>query len=112
MTYSAEQDRAQEAAYIEEPVVNDYYIVDYTKIFEDADPDYSYGVMRVTAVEGDEIAFRLSNYSYNIPSGVREDIRDSETGQDGYYGEEEFWFYKASLGEMQDDGTIYSIERN
>jgi hypothetical protein len=112
VTYSAEQDRAQEAAHIDEPVVNDYYIVDYTKIFEDADPEYSYGVMRVTAVEGDEIAFKLSNYSYNIPSGVREDIRDGETAQDGYYGEEEFWFYKASLGEMQDDGTIYSIERN
>lgn len=110
--YSAEQDRVQEIAYIVQPAVNDFYIVDYTKMFEDADPEHSYGVMRITAVEGDEIAFQLSNYSYNIPSGVREDIREGEARQDEYYGEEEFWFYKASLGDMQDDGTIYSIERN
>ena len=56
---SAEQDRAQEIAYIDQPVMNDYYIVDYTKMFEDADPEYSYGVMRVTAVEGNEVAFQL-----------------------------------------------------
>ena len=110
--YSAERDRVQEVAYIDQPALDDYYIVDYTKMFEDADPEYSYGVMRITAVEGDEIAFQLSNYSYNIPSGVREDIRDGEAGQDDYYGEDEVWFYKTSLTEMQDDGTIYSIERD
>ena len=109
--YSAEQDRVQEVAYIEQPALDDYYIVDYTKMFDDADPEYSYGVMRITAVEGDEIAFQLSNYSYNMASGVREDIRQGDARQDDYYGEEEFWFYKASLTEMQDDGTIYSIER-
>ena len=109
--YSAEQDDIQEAAYIEQPSVNDYYIVDYTKMFEDADPEYSYGVMRITTIEGDEIGFKLSNYSYNIPSGVREDIRDGEARKKDYYGEEEFWFYKDSLAEMHEDGTIYSVER-
>jgi hypothetical protein len=39
-------------------------------------------------------------------------LREGEARQEDYYGEEEFWFYKASLGEMQDDGTICSIERN
>ena len=44
----------QEAAFIDQPAVNDYCIVDYTKMFEDADPEYGYGVMRVTAVEGND----------------------------------------------------------
>lgn len=30
-------------AHIEQAAVSDYYIVDYTRIFEDTDPDYRYG---------------------------------------------------------------------
>ena len=36
--FGTEQDRVQEAAYVEQPAVDDYYIVDYTKMFEDAEP--------------------------------------------------------------------------
>jgi len=35
--YSIEQDEIQAAAYVELPAVSDYYVVNYTKIFEDAD---------------------------------------------------------------------------
>ena len=109
--YAGERDRQQETAYLDHPAINDYYVVDYTRIFEDVDPDYKYGVMQISAIDGDEITFRLSNYSYNLASGVRDDIRKGTAAKDDYYAQDAIWFDADSLAEMQKDGTIKSIER-
>ena len=110
--FAGARDRQQEAAYLEQPAINDYYVVDYTKIFDDADPEYKYGVMRVSAVNGDEITFLLSNYAYNLASGVKNDIRNGDASRDDYYSQDGIWFYTADLSAMQKDGTIHSIERD
>src|SRR5690606_10404399 len=71
--YAAKQDDKQDMAYIEHPSVNDLYIVDFTKIFDDTDPKYKYGVMRLRDITSGQAEFQVSSLAYNKKSGVRKD---------------------------------------
>lgn len=106
--YSVQESNKQEAVYMEQPAVNDYYIVDLTKVFPESDPSYKYGLMRIKQVSSQRVEFQVGNMAYNKASGVRKDIRDNKASSDGYYDKEPFYM---ELSKLKATGAIYSIDR-
>ncbi len=111
ITYTVQKDNMQEVAYIEQPAINDLYIVDFTKIFTDTDPKYKYGLMRIKQISSDQVELEVSEIAYNKTSGVRKDIREGKTSSDSYYDSEPFYIDIIKLKAMKDTGAISSIER-
>jgi hypothetical protein len=111
LAYSIQQDNIKEAAYIEQPAINDLYIVNFTKVFDDADPDYSYGVMRVKHLSSNQVELQVSKIGYNKVSGVQKDIRNSKTTPDSYYDGDPLYIEIDKLKEMKESGAIYSVDR-
>lgn len=109
--FAVQQDNIKEAAYIEQPAINDLYIVNFTKIFKDTDPKYKYGVMRVKNLASGQAELQVSNIAYNKKSGVRKDIRERKTSADSYYDDEPLYIDINGLKAMKESGAIYSVER-
>lgn len=109
--FTIQQDNAQEAAYINQPAVNDIYIVNFTKIFTDTDPKFKYGAMRVKYLSSTQIELQVSSMAYNKASGVLDDIRDKKSSSDSYYENELLYIDIDKLKEMKSTGAIYSVER-
>lgn len=110
-TYAVQQDKAREAAYAAQPAVNDYYVVKLTDIFEEADAEYPYGLMRITDVSSTGVEMQVANVAYNKASGVQSDIRQGKASADTLYGPETLVIELADLQHLNDSGAVYSIER-
>lgn len=108
---AVQQDNLREAAYIEQPAINDLYIVNFTKIFNDTDPKYKYGVMRVKHLSSSQAELQVSKIAYNKTSGVRKDISERKTSPDSYYDGKSLSMDISKLKGMKESGAIYSIER-
>ena len=111
LTYTGHQDDAREATYVAQPAVDDYYVVDLTEIYLDADAAYPYGLMRITDVSSTGIEMQVANIVYSKASGVKKDIREGKAATDTYYDSEKIIFELADLQELRNSGAIYSIER-
>ena len=109
--YNDQQVDAREATYIAQPAVNDYYVVDLTKIYTEADAEYPYGLLRVSDVTTSGIEAQVGSMIYNMTSGVRQDIRDGKAAADDYYEPETQFFEMAELQDLMNSGAIRSIER-
>ena len=112
ITYSIQQDNAEEATYMAAPAVNDYYIFDFSKLFVDSDDEYKYGILRITDVESDAVEMQVSKLAYNKPSGARKDIREGNAAAADYYDAEILYFELPELPALKADGTIYAVERD
>ena len=111
LAYTGQQADTREAAYIAQPAVNDYYVVDFREIYTEADAEYPYGLMRVSDVSTSGIEVQVGSMIYNMASGVRQDIRDGKATADDYYEAETIFFGLAELQDLRDSGAIHSIER-
>jgi hypothetical protein len=109
--YAVQQDNAREATYAAQPAVNDYYVVKLTEIFEEADAEYPYGLMRITDVSSTEVEMQVANVAYNKASGVKSDIRQGKASADTLYGPETLVLELADLQHLNSSGAVYSIER-
>lgn len=99
------------AIYIEQPAIDDFYVTDFTKLFESADAEYKYGVMRVKKITSTQIELQLSKVAYNLPSGARDDINARKANIDDYFYKERMTVDIGALKEMKKAGAICSIER-
>ena len=106
------QDSAREETYLAQPAVDDYYIVDFAEIFTEVDPEYHYGVMRITDVTSTDVEMQISTVAYNMASGVRQDIRDGKAAEDSYYEQGSVRFEFGELQAYADAGAVQSIERD
>lgn len=109
--FAVQQDNIKEAAFIEQPAINDLYIVNFTKIFNESDSKFKYGVLRVKSLSSDQAELQVSKIAYNKTSGVRKDIREKKTFSDSYYDNKPLYIEIGKLKEMKESGAIYSIER-
>lgn len=108
---AAINDNKQEIACIQQPQVNDYYLVNFTKIFDEADGTFKYGLMRVKSVAGEEIELMVGTMGYNKTSGPRQDIKSLKVNEKDYYLDETFLTDVEALKQMKEEGAIYSVER-
>ena len=103
--------KLENITYLETPIVNDLYQVDFTKIDSDADSKFKYGVIKVTSVNLDAIETTFSKVAYDQKSGVRKDIRDGKAVSDEYYYESIIQFTTDELLELHEVDGIYSVTR-
>lgn len=108
--FNAQQDEQLEYAYVQEPVVNDLYIMDFTEVFEEADPEYKFGVMRVVSVDDSDVEVSVSNYSYDRSYIKAVDLRNDMASAD-FFAEETLFIDRESLLSLQEDGTIRDVRR-
>lgn len=109
--FNVSQIEEQEMAYIESAMINDKYVVDFTKIFEGIEGKYKYGVMKVLSVTSDEIRVTVSKIAYNKPSGPVKDIREGKANEASYYSSDSSVFTKSELLDFKKSGVIYSVVR-
>jgi len=107
-----QQDLAEEEALLAQPAVNDYYIMDFSRVFTGSDPDYPWGLLRIKSVDATEIEMHVGNMVYDRATGVRADIRAGEAAVDSYYDSTTVSFDIGELLAYQESGVIYSIERD
>ncbi len=110
-SYQAEMD-AQDLAYIESPIVNDKYLVDFTKVFVSDEEKFKYGIMRVVTVFPWGVEVKNSKVAYSNIAGVRKDIREGKTNDTNYYYNEITIFKKEELVKLKNSNTIDSVSRN
>jgi hypothetical protein len=109
--HSNAEQHAKEIALIQSPAVNDKYSVDFTEIFEGADNEYKYGVMKVMQVTPGGVEVRISDIAYNKKSGVRSDIMEGKADDDGYYSSNTAAFSHAELAHYHEGEAIYKVSR-
>ncbi len=110
--FSIQQKNAQDAAYIQNPQVNDIYIVNFQRLFKASDPEYKYGAMRIKEISAQGVELQLSAIAYNKTSGVQEDIDANKASVDTYYEDKTLQIDIAKLKGFKDSGVIYSVKRN
>lgn len=107
---SSQRDQQLETEYLQTPLANDVYIMDFSRVFENVDNGYKYGVMRVELVDDAEIELSVSNYSYNrsyIPSS---DLARDMSAED-FFSEETVVIPRDKLAELKADATIRDVRR-
>lgn len=109
--YALNKASVNEAAYIEQPAVNDLYIMNFSKLYDDFDSEYKYGVMRIKQISGTQVEFQVSKIAYNKAKGVRKDIRRDKVFADDYYDAEPMLVDISKLQEMKTTRAIYDVER-
>lgn len=109
--YGAEQD-ALDITYIQSPIVNDKYLVDYTKIFDGADEEYKYGVMKISSVSAETVELLISEMSYDGKSGPKKDIREAKTSDRSYFVQEPAIFTRTELLNLKNIDAIDSVVRD
>jgi hypothetical protein len=108
--YSAEQESSRDLAYIQNPVANDVYVMDFSQVFEDVDEGYRFGVMRVEAVDTSTIELIVSNYGYDRASIPAADLRRDMGGAD-FFGQETMSVAREDLVEWKQSNVIRDVRR-
>jgi DNA-directed RNA polymerase subunit RPC12/RpoP len=112
ITYSINQSGKMQHEYIEQPAMNDIYIVDINDIYVgNVSPGYKYGIMRIKNVSSTQVEFEVSNIAYKKASDARKAINDDEYTATAYYAEESIVVDIRKLAALKESGTIYSIQR-
>lgn len=111
VVFSVKQDNTKQAQYMNQPALYDIYVVDFTKVFNNTDPEYKYGAMRIKNLSSRHIEFQISQTVYTTTSGVTQDIRDNKTSFDSYYYEKLMSVNISAIKEMKESGAISSIKR-
>ena len=98
--------------YLEQPAVNDMYLSDYSRLFEGADKEYWYGILRVKNVTDKNVELWISNMGYKLKNGPREDIRKKEILKKDYFGEDIYSVARQDLIDLKNKKAIYSVSRS
>lgn len=108
---SSQAQDAQELAYIDTPMINDIYSVDFSEIYKNVDNDTKFGLMRIIKIDKDRVGFQESKLAYNKRSGPRKAIEKNKIDNENYFFKKVVYFKRNTLKHMKEADTIYSITR-
>ncbi len=111
MTSSSAETKKRNAEYIAAPAVNDLYLIDQEPIFDDVNPEYSYGALKVIAVSESGVTTVASEYSFGGKSDIRKDRRDGGLSKNSDFSEQEIQFSFDELNEYLENQAIYEVIR-
>ena len=110
--FGAHEESKREAAYLEQPAVNDYYIVNLPKLFTKGDTAHPYGILKVRSISGTKMEVVVSNYAYNLPAGARNAITKHDTERADYFAAAPLSMDVGDLKKFKASGAIYAVKRN
>jgi len=108
VVYMNHRDNLNDLAYIEQPAVNDLYVVDLTKMFEEQEPTFKYGVMRIKNLTATQVEFQTSKFSYDSLYGAEKALRYPSQIR---YDDESSHVDINQLKGLKDSRAIFSITR-
>ena len=75
VVYMNHRDNLNDLAYIEQPAENDLYVVDLTKLFEEQEPTFKYGIMRIKNLTATQVELQTSQHSYDRLDGADKSLK-------------------------------------
>lgn len=109
-TSIAETD-ARELAMIQDPAVGDVYSVDFRELYEDADGEYPYGLLKVVGLSPEGVEVVASQYVYDRRAGVRKALREGEAADPEFFLEDAFVLEGPLLLELLESDAIFAVRR-
>lgn len=82
--YSGRQEDEQTQAYLSEPQVNDYYVME---MFNPEDPTYKYAVCKLNRLTQDSLEVIIGQYVYQRSYYAKDAINDGEVNNADYFGD-------------------------
>jgi len=107
----SENKDTKENFYLTKPMVNDFYIVNLSKMFKNVDSKCNYSIMRVRLVSKNAVELIISKIKYNLPTGSLKDIISGEANKDSYYTKKTIQILISGLIKLKEYGVICSVER-
>lgn len=101
-----------QAEYINNPMIDDIYIINLNRIDTNIDEKYNYGAIRVKNIFLAKVEFQVSISGHDDSSGVREDIRSKKASEYAYYNSKLLYIAKERLPVLKKYNAILSIKRN
>lgn len=111
IAYQDAAEKEQFQALIAAPQVNDIYLVDFSEIYEDSDPTYHYGALKVVDVVDGEIVMVPGEMGYNLRQGPQDAFASGEMDKPAYFLEHRLYTDTGELLELLEKDGIYSILR-
>lgn len=108
---AAKDSRANEAAFVAAPVVNDVYIIKMSQVFGEKNDGFNYGTMQIVSIDGGRVGFRVSATVYSKAKGPRKDVRSGKAWKASYYDGTPVYFTIPQLKTMNEASAFYSIDR-
>lgn len=79
MLFLEHQEDLQTAELIKTPKVNDVYVADFTKIFEDVENTFKYGALKITNIlSTEEVECLVGDFMYSSASAARNEVRKKD----------------------------------
>ena len=97
--------------YINNPMIDDIYIVNLHGVDTNIDEKYNYGALRVINIFLERIEFQVSSSGHEDSSGVRADIKSKKTSEYTYYNSKPLYIAKEQLPLIKKSNAILSIKR-
>ena len=101
-----------ETKYLNNPMVNDIYIVDLNKLNRVTDEQHQYGAMRVLNIFLAKVEVQVSVSGYSSRAEVSDDIKNKKASAYTYYNSHLLYLSKDQLLAMKTANTILSVKRN
>lgn len=111
ITIKVQDDIEKEKNYLSSPMLNDYYVADFTKIYNDADIDFRYGILKVIQVNENLIVVQPSHVVYSKLSGAISDINKGKINKHNYFRNDEMSKSINQLQLMKSKGIIRKVKR-
>lgn len=111
--YSMYQDfRHQERMEIvEEPLINDFVLVDFYQIDQNSDRKFRYLPLKITSVDANNISFMASNAGHSKKVGINSHVKFDAAMKYNYFNNQELVVSRNEYRKWLEAGIIYDIAR-
>ena len=110
--YEDGQKSERTAEYMQQPAAGDFYLVDLSRILTGVDDTYKYGVMKVTAVRGNNLEFSLPRSAYEKATALTRDVNSKAVNNSAYFSTKATLVPVADLPTLRERGAIREIRRD
>lgn len=107
----AQQHDQDVAKYVDSARVGDIYRADLSKISKGFTQSPAYGLMRLEAVEGEQLVFRIADKAYTKRTGVGKDVTNRAYRNAQYFSSEVVRLPRQQVHRLHEQSVIYDIDR-
>ncbi|MCC2608192.1 hypothetical protein [Planctobacterium marinum] len=95
----------------QQPLVNDFYLVDYYRINPASDYKFRYVPLRVTNISATQLSFVRGNYGHNKPASMDKHVQFDAVLNYNYFNKESLQVSRAEFNQWVDEGIVYDASR-
>jgi hypothetical protein len=102
----------QRLTLVEQPLINDLYLVDFLQIDRATDAQFRFLLLKVTDIDSNGIRFVTSNHKHSSPVEVADAVKfDVQLLVKNYFNEQTYTVSHDTFLSWADKGIIYDIDR-